>query len=218
MELIWHGHSFFEIKSKINQGKITIAIDPFLGKIGLKPPRKIEADILIISHQHCDHSNKEIIKGEPFLIEEPGEYEIKDVRVKGIPSSYGKVEGKERGLNTIFVIDVEGVKICHMGDFSESELSPSQLEDIFGAGVLLIPVGGNFTISGKEAVKIISQVEPKIVVPMHYKIPGIKLDLEDEKPFLKAIGIKEKEKIKKLKIKKGELQKDETEVVLLEKI
>ena len=218
MELIWYGHSFFEIKSKSNQEKIVIAIDPFLEKIGLKPPRKIEADILIISHQHYDHSNKRIIRGDFFLIEEPGEYEIKGAKVKGILSFHNKVEGKKRGLNTIFVIDIEGIKICHMGGFGEIELSPSQLEDIFGSDILLIPVGGNFTISGKEAAKIVSQVEPKIVIPMHYKIPGVKLDLEDEKPFLRAIGIREKERIKKLKVKKNELQKDGTEVVLLDSV
>ena len=218
MELIWYGHSFFEIKSKSNQEKIVIAIDPFLEKIGLKPPRKIEADILIISHQHYDHSNKKIIRGDFFLIEEPGEYEIKGAKVKGILSFHDQAEGKKRGLNTIFVIDIEGIKICHMGDFGELELSPSQLEDIFGSDILLIPVGGNFTISGKEAAKIVGQVEPKIVIPMHYKIPGIKLDLEDEKPFLRAIGIREKERIKKLKVKKNELQKDGTEVVLLDSV
>ena len=218
MELIWYGHSFFEIKSKSNQEKIVIAVDPFLEKIGLKPPRKIEADILIISHQHYNHSNKKIIRGDFFLIEEPGEYEIKGVKVKGILSFHNKVEGKKRSLNTIFVIDIEGIKICHMGDFGELELSPSQLEDILGSDILLIPVGGNFTISGKEAAKIVSQVEPKIVIPMHYKIPGVKLDLEDENPFLRAIGIREKEKIKKLKVKKNELQKDGTEVVLLEAV
>jgi hypothetical protein len=218
MEIIWHGHSFFEIGGKTNQEKIIITIDPFDEKIGLKP-RKVKADILLISHQSDDYLNKEIVQNSPFLIEEPGEYEVKNVKIKGIASFYDKLERRKGELNTIFIINIEGIKVCHMGNnFSETQVSEAELEDLFGVDVLLIPIGGELTISGKEAARIIGQVEPKIVIPMHYKIPGLKLDLEDEKPFLRAIGIKEKEKIKKLKIKKNELQRDGTEVVLLEPI
>lgn len=226
MDIIWHGHSFFEIHGKVNGNKIVVAIDPFDDKIGIKP-KKTRANILIISHYHSDHSNKNIVSGfseenkkkEPFLIDEPGEYEVGGAKIKGIFSFHDKVQGKERGDNNIFIIEMEEIKVCHMGDFNEIELSKEQAKEIVGVDILLIPVGGNFTISGKDAAKIVGQVEPKIVIPMHYKIPGVNLEIEDENKFLNVIGLKEKEKLNKLKIQKNELERKEgTEIVIMEKI
>lgn len=214
MDIIWHGHSFFEIKGKADGQRITIAIDPLDESIGLKP-KKIRADILLLSHYHRDHLNKNTIEGEPFLVDTPGEYEIKGVKIRGIPSLHDKLKGKKSGLNTIFKIELGKVKICHLGDFSENEISPERLEYLFGIDILLIPIGGKSTISGKEAAKILKEIEPRIVIPMHYKIKGLDLNLEDEKEFLKSMGIKEKAKIKKLKVRKSELGKEGPEVILL---
>jgi L-ascorbate metabolism protein UlaG (beta-lactamase superfamily) len=224
MEIIWHGHSFFEIQGKTAQGKIVVAVDPFDKKIGLKPKRT-KAHILLLTHYHYDHSNKEVVTGIPskdrkdlFLIDEPGEYEVKGVKIRGIPSFHDKVQGKERGENTIFVIEIEGIKVCHMGDFGEAELSNEQAKEIVGVDVLLIPVGGKFTISGKEAARIVSQIEPKIVVPMHYKTKETNLDIDNENSFLNFIGLKEKEKIQKLKIQKNEIERQEGTQVIVMKI
>ena len=226
MEIIWHGYSFFEIKGKVSQvfgdnlvrkENVSLAIDPFSEKIGLKIPKKIESDILLISHSHHDHSNKKIIGGNPFLIQDPGEYEVRGVKIRGIESFHNSSSEEEIEANIIFVLEIEGIKICHMGDFGEKELSSSQIEEIMGVDILLIPVGGNFTISGKEASKIITRVEPKIAVPMHYKIPGLNIKIDDEKVFLGAIGAGAKEKIKKLKIKKSDISKEKTEIVLFDK-
>lgn len=214
MDIIWYGHSFFEIKDKANGKKLTLAIDPFNESIGLKP-KKIRADILLLSHYHHDHSNKKIVEGKPFLIDTPGEYEVKGVKIRGIPSFHDKLKGEKRGKNTIFKIELGRIKICHLGDFGENEISPEKLEDIFGIDILLIPIGGNLTISGKEAAGIVKQIEPRITIPMHYKIKGLDLNLNDEKEFLKSMGIKEKTKIKKLKIRKSDLAKEGTEVILL---
>lgn len=220
MEIIWHGHSFFEISGKGEEKKVNIAIDPYDESIGLVPPKKVGADILLVSHPHHDHSNTKIFYDTPFIINTPGEYEIGGVFIKGIPSFHDNVQGKEGGLNTIFVLDFrgEGINVCYLGDLGETQLSPKILEDIVGVDILFIPVGGKFTISGKEAAKLVGQIEPKVVIPMHYKIPGINLDIDDEKPFLRALGIGEKEKIKKLKIKKEQLKKEGTEIVLMEKV
>jgi L-ascorbate metabolism protein UlaG (beta-lactamase superfamily) len=226
MEIIWHGHSFFEIAGKTGYGKIALAIDPFGKNIGLRP-KKVKADILLSSHGHDDHSNKSIVeiiknpeqKNPFFYVEDPGEYDIKGVKIKGVSSFHDSVEGKDRGVNTIFIVEIEGIKICHMGDFGEKELSKDQANEIVGVDVLLVPVGGEFTISGKEAVSIVGQVEPKIVIPMHYKTPGVTAKLEDESKFLSIIGTKEKEKISKLKIQRADLERKEgTEVVIMEKI
>lgn len=225
MDIIWHGHSFFEIQGKTDIGKIVVAIDPFDKSTGLNP-KKTRANILLVSHNHPDHSNKEIVVGFsfegsktiPFLIDEPGEYEVKGVKIKGISSFHDKNQGKERGENVIFIIEIENIKVCHMGDFGEKELSHKQTKEIVGIDVLLIPVGGKFTITGKEAAKIVGQTEPKIVIPMHYKIKETILDLENENSFLNFIGVKEKEKIKKLKIQKNEIDKKEgTKVIIMEK-
>ncbi len=224
MEITWYGHSFFEIQGKTPQGKVVIAIDPFDKKIGIKPKRT-RANILLLSHSHHDHANKDIVLGIkseekenlPLIIDEPGEYEVRGVKIRGIFSFHDKNKGRERGENTIFLINIENITICHMGDFGEGELSNDQAKEIVGADILLIPVGGKFTISGKEAAKIVSQIEPKIVIPMHYKTKGVNLEIDSEKDFLNFIGVKEKEKVKKIKLQKSELEKKEgTEVVLME--
>ena len=225
MDIIWYGHSFFEIQGKVNGEKIIVAIDPFDNSIGLRP-RKTKANILLLSHDHKDHANKKSVEGfdssgnkkGSFLIDEPGEYEVKGVKIKGVPSFHDKNFGKDRGENNVFIIEIEGIKVCHMGDFGEAQLSKEQANEIVGVDVLLIPVGGEFTISGKEAAKIVGQIEPKIAIPMHYKIPGISLKIQDENNFLNVIGVKEKEKVKRLKIKKFEIDKKEgTEIVIMEK-
>jgi L-ascorbate metabolism protein UlaG (beta-lactamase superfamily) len=215
MEIIWHGHSFFEIKSKENKNQVGIALDPFSEEIGLKVP-KLEADILLISHDHYDHNNKGVISGNYFLIDTPGEYEIKGVFVKAIKSFHDKVLGKERGENLIFTIESEDLKICHLGDFGEKELNEKQIEEIGGVDILMIPVGGIYTISAKEAIKILEQLEPKITIPMHYALPKLKIKLDPVEKFLKSLGIKNLTPEKKLLIKKEDLSPEEAKIVLLE--
>jgi L-ascorbate metabolism protein UlaG (beta-lactamase superfamily) len=215
MEIIWHGHSFFEIKSRENKNQVKIAIDPFSEEIGLKVP-KVEADILLISHDHYDHNNKDAISGNYFLVDSPGEYEVKGVFVKAIKSFHDKVEGKERGENLIFLIETEDLRVCHMGDFGQKELTEKQLEEIGEVDILMIPVGGVYTISFKEAIKILEQLEPKITIPMHYSLPKLKIKLDSVDKFLKSLGIKSLTPEKKLSIKKEDLSPEEAKIVLLE--
>jgi L-ascorbate metabolism protein UlaG (beta-lactamase superfamily) len=215
MEIIWHGHSFFEIKSKENKNQIRIVIDPFSKEVGLRV-KKVEADILLISHGHYDHNNKSAVSGNYFLVDSAGEYEVKGVFVKAINSFHDNVEGKERGENLIFVIESENLRVCHLGDLGQKELSEKQIEEIGRVDVLLIPVGGIYTISAKEAVKILEQLEPKIAVPMHYNLPKLKIKLDSPEKFLKLLGIKSLSPEKKLSIKKEDLLQRETKIILLE--
>jgi L-ascorbate metabolism protein UlaG (beta-lactamase superfamily) len=215
MEIIWHGHSFFEIKSRENKNQLKIAIDPFSEEIGLKVP-KVEADILLISHDHYDHNNKDTISGNYFLVDSPGEYEVKGVFVKAIKSFHDKAEGKERGENLIFLIETEDLRVCHMGDFGQKELEEKQIEEIGGVDILMIPVGGVYTISAKEAIKVLEQLEPKITIPMHYSLPKLKIKLDSVDKFLKSLGIKSLTPEKKLSIKKEDLSPEEAKIVLLE--
>lgn len=216
MKIIWKGQSLFEIIVSARQGEETkIIIDPFDESCGLKLPR-LQADILLISHENKDQSGFKGISGEYFLIENPGEYEAKGIYVKGIPAFHDNFSGKERGKVAIFKILAEEIKICHLSDLGQKELTERQLEEIGEVDILLIPVGGNYTISAKEASIIISQIEPKIVIPMHYQIPGLKLKLDDLGKFLKIMGSKNPEKLNKLAIKRKDLSEDGMKIVVLE--
>jgi len=214
MHIIWHGQSFFQIQTSLNKGEqTTIAIDPFDESTGLKPP-SFQADVLLITHDHHDHNNKKAIKGTPFLIEGPGEYEVKEIAIQGIPSFHDEEEGKKRGSNTIYLIEMEEMKVCHLGDFGQKELTEDQLEQIGDIDVLMVPVGGEFTLDAKGAAHVISQIEPKIVIPMHYAIPKLKIKLDEVDKFLKEIGKKSVVPQPKLLIKKKDLPL-ETQVVVL---
>ena len=213
MQLTWKGQSCFEISS--SQGKdnrVTIVIDPFDEDTGLRLP-KLEADVLLITHQHHDHNNKKAVSGNPFLIDGPGEYEVKGVFIQGVQASHG-VSG-EKDQNTIYTINVEDLKICHLGDLGQKELTPEQVEQIGEVDILLIPVGGVSTISAKEAVKIMSQIEPSIIIPMHYQIPKLKIKLEGLDKFLKTMGMKSVTPLEKLTIKKIDIISEEAKIVVL---
>lgn len=210
MEIRWFGHSFFQI---ITKEKISIVIDPFSETIGLKVP-KVEADILLITHSHQDHNNKKAIKGNYFLIEEPGEYEIKNVFIQGILSFHDKKEGKERGENIMYKILAEEISLLHLGDFGQEDLEKEQLEKIKQIDILMVPVGGVFTIGPKEAKKIVERIRPKIILPMHYKLPNLKIKLEPVENFLSLLSEKKPEKVEVLKIKRSEISQIKRKVVL----
>lgn len=210
MEILWHGHSFFEIYTR----PYRIVIDPFDERVGLKIPR-IQADILLITHDHFDHNNKKAIMGDYFLIDGPGEYEIKGITIEGFESDHDPNGGKERGKNTIYVLEVEGFRIAHLGDLGQKELTEDQEEKLSNLDIVFVPVGGVYTIDGKEAGRIIQEIEPKIAVPMHYAIPNLKIKLHGVEEFLRVLGIKSPEKMDTLKLKKNEKLDEETRVILL---
>ncbi|MBU4204802.1 MBL fold metallo-hydrolase [Patescibacteria group bacterium] len=214
-KIIWAGQSCFQIAvSNSKDHSAQIVIDPFDEKIGLKAPR-FSADILLITHNHSDHDNKKIVKGEPFLIEGPGEFEVKGVFIRGISAFHDDSQGKERGRITIYTIEAEGMKFCHLGDLGQSQLTDEQLEEIGSVDVLMIPIGGTYTISSQEASKIISQIEPKIVIPMHYQMPNLKLKLDDVKKFLKVMGKNSIIPQEKFQVKENALPKEGMEIVIL---
>jgi len=211
MIIQWLGQSAFKIQDK----ELTIAIDPH-DKTGLKMP-KFQADLLLVTHDHEDHNNVKAIKGTPFIINGPGEYEVKNVFVYGLKAFHDNKEGTERGKITCYVIEINGIKIAHLSDLGQDNLNERQLSILEGVDILLIPVGGTYTINGTGAVKIISQIQPRIIVPMHYKIPGLKIKLEPVETFLKEFGVNDPEKMDKLKIQKKDLPQEETKVIILNK-
>ncbi len=210
MKITWHGQSCFKIVTK----DTTIITDPFSKDIGLKPPH-YEANIVTISHDHYDHNNVSALRGEPFVIKGAGEYELRDIVILGINSFHDQKEGKERGPNTIYVIEAEdNMRICHLGDLGQKELTDEQIDAIGDIDILMIPVGGVYTIDSEEAANIINAIEPKIVIPMHYKIPGLNIKLGEIDDFLKEMGAS-KEAVEQLIVKKKDLTKEETKVLVM---
>ena len=193
---------------------MTVVIDPFDEELGLKVPG-VGADIVISSHDHHDHNNVKAIKGSPFIIESPGEYDIKGVYIQGISAFHDKVQGKERGRVTLFIIEAEEMKICHLSDLNQQELTEDQLEKVGQADILMVPGGGTYTLDAQGAAKVISQIEPKIVIPMHYQVPKLKVKLEDLEKFLKVMGQKSLESQPKLTIKKKDLPEEGMNVIVL---
>jgi len=215
-KVTWLGQSCFQISvSSSKDNSAEIVIDSFNANGGLKV-KKLDADVLLVTHDHPDHNYKENIKGNYFLISGPGEYEVKGVFIRGIPGFHDNVQGKEKGKITMYTIEAEGIKFCHLSDLGQAELTDDQLEEIDGVDVLMVPVGGaGLTIDGQGASKIIAQIEPKIVIPMHYHLPGLKMKLEDVSKFLKAMGKNSVVPQEKLQVKLNTLPKEGMEVVTL---
>jgi len=206
MEIKWFGQACFLIKTA-TEGKeeVKILIDVFSEDTGLKPPQD-EAELLIMSK---DLKIKSLPKHR-VLINEQGEYEVKNIFIKGI--NVGEESKKERDL--IYLIEAEDVKICHLGAFSAKELSPEQIEHIGEVDILTIPVGGGDVITHQEALKIINQIEPKLIIPMYYSLPKLKNKLEDVTPFLKGMNQENIEPQSKLSVSLEKLPAQTTVALL----
>lgn len=217
MEITYLGHSCFKLRSS----QATVVTDPFSGVVGLPLPR-VSADVVTVSHEHDDHNNVAVVTGtarrsEPFVIRAPGEYEVMGISVFGLPTFHDKKQGAERGKNTMFVIHIDGMSVAHLGDLGHP-LSEKQLEELDGVDVLLSPVGGVYTIDPAEAVGVINDISPAIVVPMHFRTSQHKQDvfgkLATVDDFLKEIGVSEATPKEKLSVTSATLP-EETEVVVL---
>lgn len=183
MKIKWYGHSFFSFTTE--EG-IVLITDPFDGSIGYKTPR-LEADIILVSHGHNDHSYIENITGKKLVVNKPGYHKVNGLNVKGIKTYHDDVEGEERGENIVFTFEIDGLKICHMGDIGHVP-TRQQIEEIGEIDILLIPVGGTFTIDASAAQETISFFKPKIVIPMHFKTPDVVQPIAPVDDFLERMG------------------------------
>lgn len=216
MQIQYYGHSCFKIITKPGgraTDDVVVFFDPFTKEVGLRPPQG-HADVVFVSHGHRDHNNVDALKDEPVVINSPGEYSVRGINVVGIDSFHDDVEGVTRGRATIYLLETEDLKICHLGDLG-TDLNAKQLDEIDGVDILMIPVGGNYTIDAKKAAEIARKIEPAIVIPMHYKLPGSTVEIVDEKKFLEEMGVSAGEKMGKLTIKKKDLEGKKLEVVLM---
>lgn len=212
MYITWIGHSCFKLQDKTSADGITLVTDPFDKSVGLKTPN-FEADIVTISHDHYDHNNIDALRGQPYVVKNAGEYDIKGVTIYGVESFHDDKGGKEKGLNIIYRIDMDDISVVHLGDLAHI-LDNKQLEILVGTDILLVPVGGKYTLDAKKAVEVVSQIEPRIVIPMHYKLPDLKMDIDGVDKFIKEIGIKPREE-ERLKINKKDLPAEDMELVVL---
>lgn len=207
MDITWYGHACFRLKSR--EG--TVITDPYDKSLGLSPP-SVKADIVTISHRAPHHSNIKAAKGA-FVVDGPGEYEISSVFITGVNIDPVKNnENKER--NNVFVIYLDDIAICHLGDLNHVP-TQKQVEDMGNIDVLLVPVGGQNALAAAQAAEVISLIEPFIVIPMHYKLPNITINLDPVQKFLTEMGISKTETVESLKLTKSSLP-DETQVVVMD--
>jgi L-ascorbate metabolism protein UlaG (beta-lactamase superfamily) len=186
MKLMWLGHSCFLISGDTG---IRIITDPyesggFSGGLGYKPVRE-PADIVLVSHEHSDHNYVKDIPGAPEIVRKTGRHEIKGVEIDGILTCHDKTSGRQRGLNTVFCLNVDSVRVCHLGDLGH-ELSAKEIAAIGRVDVLMIPVGGYFTIDAAEATRVAAALKPRIIFPMHYKTPVLDFPITGVEDFLKG--------------------------------
>ncbi|NMM61601.1 MBL fold metallo-hydrolase [Clostridium sp. P21] len=207
MIITWLGHSSFLIEDSHGRKILT---DPFDESVGYKVFEG-NVDLVTISHHHFDHDYTQKVNFNN-LIDKSGFFNLCDIPVKGIPSYHDKVKGAKRGENVIFVLDVDGYKVCHLGDLGYV-LSQDEIENLGHIDILLIPIGGNYTINGKEASKVAKAINSSIIIPMHYKTPLLSFELEGLENFLTCMKNGEKVGSNKLIIE-GPLESENTVKIL----
>ena len=208
MDITWLGHACFRIKGK----QATIVTDPYSPRLGYSLG-KPAANIVTVSHQHEGHSYVKGVEDNPRPVTGPGEYEIGGILIIGISTYHDDTKGGKRGKNTAYLMEIDDISVCHLGDLGHL-LSSEQVEEIGDVHILLLPVGGISTINASTAAQVIRQLEPRIVIPMHYRTPALKWELDPVDKFLKEMGINQASPQPKLSISRSNLPEN-TQVFLL---
>lgn len=199
MEITWLGHSCFRLKGK----NTTVITDPCSPDSGYSLAQAV-ANIVTVSHAHPGHSYIQGIDGQPKTISHPGEYELSGVLIIGIPTFHDNEKGARLGKNNVFIIEIDDITICHLGDLGHA-LTSEQVSGIGNVDVLMVPVGGVSTINASAAAELVRSLEPKVVLPMHYKTQLLKAELEPVDRFLKEMGVNQAVPQPKLSITKSNL-------------
>jgi len=191
-----------------------VVTDPYPPALGLKLSR-MDAEVVTISHDHDNHSYTQVVRDGAYEIRGPGEYEVAGVSVIGVPTYDDADKGAKHGRNTVYLIEIDEVSVCHLGDLGH-KLDDVEAEAVSSPDVLLVPVGGRSAMNAAQAAEVVRQLEPRYVVPMHYAIPGLKLELDPIDRFLKEMGVTASEPQPKLAVQKSSVTEYETKVVVLE--
>ncbi len=210
MDVTWLGHACFRLRGR----GAAVVTDPYPPAIGLKLSR-MDADLVTVSHDHEDHSYTQVVRDGAYEVRGPGEYEVAGVSVIGLPTFHDAEKGATRGRNTVYLIAIDDVRVCHLGDLGH-RLDDTEAEAVASPDVLLVPVGGRATLNGELAAEVVRQLEPRYVVPMHYAIPGLKIQLDPVDRFLKEMGVTAAEAQSKLSVQRSSVSEYETRVVVLE--
>lgn len=213
MDLTWYGHACFRLRGK----RAAVVTDPYPSTLSGRAPR-LEADVVTISHPSPNHNFAQDVGGNPYRVAGPGEYEIQDVTVLGLDSRQvapAGTEARRAPHNTIYLIDLDDVRICHLGDLGQA-LDDGLQERIGDVDVLLVPVGGHNALGAAQGAEVVRRLEPRYVVPMHYGLPQLKVDLEPLEPFLKEMGLTSVEPQNRLNVQASASGEGEMKVVVLE--
>lgn len=215
MKIQYLGHSCFRL---IESTGTTIITDPYK-EIGYELPKGLKADAVTVSHGHFDHNNAGIIGGHPRIIDKEGFYQLPGVGITGIKSYHDDCGGALRGENIIYKFGMDGLEICHLGDLGE-ECSSELLEMILPVNILLIPVGGTYTINAEQAKEYVDRIMPEIVIPMHYKTRSLTLDIDKADAFLNLFDDEETEISEKntLEFSRDDLTEEKTKIILMERM
>ncbi len=208
-EFRWYGHNCFRIKTR----EATVLTDPVGKNTGYAMARQT-ADIVTLSHEHPGHANLAAVKPEFAVISGPGEYEMHDVFVTGIRTYHDAASGRENGYNTVYLIEAEGMNICHLGDLGHLPTA-EQVEQMAQCDILLVPVGGGPLINASQAAEVVTQLEPKLVIPMQYATPIGDRERGTLEPFIAALGMSAPEPVEKLTVKHSDLSEVMQLAVLL---
>lgn len=205
MELTWHGLSCFRIQER---NMATIVTDPYDHQTGL-PSLHLRADVVTVSHDAPGHNNTSAVSGYEYALTGPGEYEIGNVFITGVFTAQD--DGVRQ--NVLFLFDFDGITIAHLGDMARVP-TQTEIEALEQVNVLLVPVGGGSSLNAAQAAELVSMLEPNIVVPMHYKIPDLTIELDGVDRFLSEMGVPDAVQEESLQISSAILA-EETTVVLL---
>lgn len=208
-EIKWFGHGCFRVRAR----EATVILDPVGKSTGYSLPKQ-KADIVTVSHQDPGHTALGQMQDGYFLIDGPGEYEVSDVFVTGIRAFHDNESGKARGYNTVYLIELEDLRICHLGDLGHN-LTESQLEGLESIDILLVPVGGGNALDAQGASEVIAQIGPRVVIPMHYRTAGGDAGLTDLAPFIQTLGVEPPAPQEKYTVRKSDLS-ESVKVVILE--
>lgn len=214
MKIEYLGHSCFKLTESTGTSIVT---DPY-GGIGYELPTDLRADFVTKSHEHYDHNNVAAVKGNPKVIDKEGTYEFSGVEIEGIGSYHDEQGGRLRGENVIYKFWLDGVVVCHLGDLGE-ECSAELLEQISPVNVLLIPVGGTYTIDADRAKEYVDRLMPDVVIPMHYKTRSLNIDLDKLQAFLELFDDEDVEIGHKsvLELFRDDMATEKTKIILLER-
>lgn len=215
MKITWLGHSCFKLEESTGT---TLVTDPYHEYVGYEMI-DVEPDILTISHAHKDHNCMDHIKGSPTLINRSGFYEMDGVHILGLKSYHDEAKGSKRGENLIFKVRMDGVDVIHMGDIGED--CNAMISEALGAcNILMIPVGGVYTIDAEQAKEYVDRLMPDIVIPMHYKTKDCDFNIDKLNDFLDYF---DEENIiyaedSTLEFDRADFDGEETKVLILEKV